>query len=167
MSLKTNPPLTPPSSLRWLDHDSPVLFQLHGDYTKIVANTQDEMHRAIEDPLLRERDAVPMEVSGVLRPMLHRRPQVLVVVGYSGNDANIRELFNKTDLEADSVYWVNGVRPAPANCAMFDVLCAKQVTWVNHLSFDTLMQALVGVADRVAAAKAPAAPPNGAGAPPT
>jgi hypothetical protein len=55
-----------------------VLFQLHGDYTKIVANTQDEMYRAIEDPLLREKEAVPIEVSAILRPLLQRKPQVAI-----------------------------------------------------------------------------------------
>lgn len=142
----------------WLDHNSPVLFQLHGDYTKIVANTQDEMHRAIEDPVMRERDAVPIEVSSILRPMLHRRPQVLIVVGYSGNDANIRELFQKTDLETDSVYWINGTKPTPANCAMYDTLLAKQMIWVNHLSWDTLTDALLASTDRVYAKPAAAAP---------
>src|SRR5689334_8447617 len=94
----------------------------------MVANTEEEMRSAVEDPLLREKEAVPQELSSILRPLLQRRPMILIVMGYSGN------------------------RPAPANapvpCLMYETLLAKRATWVNHLSFDTFMAALLATAER-------------------
>lgn len=81
-------------------------------------------------------------------------------MGYSGNDHNIRDLFARTDLEIGSVYWINGNKPTRENSVMYDTMLQKQVTWVNHLAFDSFIEQLLQTVDRVQARAAPVGGPG-------
>jgi hypothetical protein len=119
---------------------------MHGDYCRRISNTQAEMHAALESPIMRDGEIMPKAVASVLRPLFERRPQVLLVLGYSGSDQNVVDFIKHTEFEHESIYWINGNQPTPANSLVSDVLREKRAVWVEHVSFDTLMEQMLACA---------------------